>query len=280
MITIEITESVSSLDSDYVAAQIKRFHDVGFKVWMDDFGSGYSSLNMLQKFDFDLIKFDMRFMREFNMSKKNHIVLNELIKMTTKLGIDTVVEGVETIEQVKFLREIGCSKMQGYYFAKPIALNEWYAIYGAKVGNKIESLVENKYYDAISKTNVIEPLVNENYRWKIDDFFGQLPTGIIELKDEWVYVLRYNRNFANFLLKFNYIDEVDLGNEMIRQKNIPSDSFLNRLRDCKEYDNWEIVEGVSSQGYMLNIFVKKISKNPVTGTEAFQLVVLSIDDKH
>ena len=276
MITIEITESVSSLDADFVAAQIRRFHDAGFEVWMDDFGSGYSSLNMLQKYDFDLIKFDMRFMREFNMSKKNHIILRELIQMATKLGIDTVVEGVETIEQVKFLREIGCSKIQGYFYSRPIPLNEWYAIYGAKVGNKIERAEENAYYGAVGRTNVVEPLVNQEYNWHADEFFGQIPTGVLEFREDSIYIMRYNRTFADYMLKVGFIDELDLGNELIEQKRAPSDKFIEKIRACKDKDKWELIEDMREQNLILSLFIRKIETNPVTGYSAFEVVITSI----
>ncbi len=275
-ITIEITESVSSLETDFVIEQIRRFHEAGFQVWMDDFGSGYSSLNMLQKFDFDLIKFDMRFMREFNMSKKNHIILRELINMATKLGIGTVVEGVETCEQVKFLREIGCSKLQGYYFAKPISLEEWYAIYGAKVGNKIEDYKENEYYDTVGGINVVEPLVNKEYSWKTDEFFGQVPTGIFEVREKEMYVMRYNRTFAEFLLKFGYVDEVDLGNELIKQRKMPAKEVVDLICSCDEIDKWEFIENVPEGSHLLNLFVKKVAINPVTHHSAYEVVITSI----
>lgn len=276
MITIEITESVSSLDSDFVATQIRRFHEAGFKVWMDDFGSGYSSLNTLQKFDFDLIKFDMKFMREFDMSKKNHIILQELIQMATKLGLDTVVEGVETIEQVKFLREIGCSKMQGFFFAKPIPLAEWYAICNAKVGNRIEDYKENDYYEAIGRANLVEPLVNEDYNWKADEFFGQLPTGVLELRGEDVYIVRYNRTFAEFMLKVDYLDEIDLGHELIKQKRPPEKDFLDVIKTCNKINKWEIVENLKIEGLTMNLFIRKISKNPLHGYEAFEVVIVAV----
>ncbi|SFH54017.1 diguanylate cyclase (GGDEF) domain-containing protein [Pseudobutyrivibrio sp. OR37] len=278
MITIEITESVSSLDGDFVATQIRRFHEAGFKVWMDDFGSGYSSLNTLQKFDFDLIKFDMKFMLEFGLSRKNHVILRELIQMTTKLGIDTVVEGVETIEQVKFLREIGCSKMQGYFFAKPIPLGEWYAIYGAKVGNKIEDYKENEYYTAVSKANLVEPLVNEDYNWQADEFFGQLPTGVLEFRDDDIYIMRYNRTFAEYMLKVNYVEEVDLGHELIKQKRMPAKEFIDAIRACSTYNKWEIVEGIVEQGFKLNLFIRKIGINPITRYEAFEVVIVALSN--
>ena len=276
MITIEITESVSSLKGDFVATQIRRLHDAGFCVWMDDFGSGYSSLNMLQIFDFDLIKFDMKFMREFSMSKRNHIILRELIQMVTKLGLDTVVEGVETIEQVKFLREIGCSKMQGYFFSKPIPLEEWYAICDAKVGNKIENYTENEYYSAVGKINVVEPLVNKDYNWQVDEFFGQIPTGILEFRDDGIYIMRYNRTFTDYILKVGFVDEMDLGNELIKQKRLPSQKFIDAINSCKERNRWEMIQNINEEGLVVDLFVKLIGTNPLTGCRAFVVVISSI----
>ena len=118
LITIEITESVIGNDFNFMKAQVERFQSLGFPVWMDDFGSGYSSLDVLQSIRFDLIKFDMSFMRKLDEGEAGKIILTELMKMATSLGVDTVCEGVETESQVHFLREIGCSKLQGFYFNK------------------------------------------------------------------------------------------------------------------------------------------------------------------
>ena len=91
---------------------------------MDDFGSGYSSFDVLQDIHFDLIKFDMRFMHRFEESRESKIILSELLRMTKALGVDTVVEGVETEAQVRFLREAGCGRIQGYYYSKPVSIEE------------------------------------------------------------------------------------------------------------------------------------------------------------
>lgn len=279
LITIEITESVSSLDPDFCVKQIKRFHDAGFKVWMDDFGSGYSSLNMLQTFDFDCIKLDMKFMREFNLNKKNHIIIRELIQMATKLGLDTVVEGVETIEQVKFLREIGCTKIQGYYFAKPIPMEEWLLICKTRLGNTIEDYHENKYFTEIGRTNLVEPLVNENYNWKDNDFFGQIPTGVFEIRDDDVYVMRYNMNFAQFLLKVGLVDEVNLGEVYIKQKRNPEPEFYEIINKSYEIDKWEFVENLKESGFTINLYIKLISVNPKTKNRAFEVAIVSIKNQ-
>ncbi|MCR4690189.1 MAG: EAL domain-containing protein [Lachnospiraceae bacterium] len=120
LITIEITESVIGQNLDFMKEQVDRFQSLGFKVWMDDFGSGYSSLDLLQDLRFDLIKFDMRFMRQFDSSPRSRLLLTELMRMANNLRIETVTEGVETAEQVDFLSSIGCTKLQGFYFGKPI----------------------------------------------------------------------------------------------------------------------------------------------------------------
>ena len=105
---IEITESILGEDFDYMKAQIERFQNLGFSVWMDDFGSGYSSMDVLQDISFDHIKFDIKFMQRFDR-EKSRIMLTELVRMAMALGIKTITEGVETEEQAEFLREIGCN---------------------------------------------------------------------------------------------------------------------------------------------------------------------------
>ena len=119
LISVEITESVIAKDFDYINAQVKRFREAGFAVWMDDFGSGYSSLDVLQSIQFDLIKFDMSFLRKLDEGENGKIILRELVKLASKLHLDTVCEGVEKEDHVLFLREIGCHKLQGYFFGKP-----------------------------------------------------------------------------------------------------------------------------------------------------------------
>ena len=123
-ITIEITESIIGSNFDFMKEQVKRFQELGFPVWMDDFGSGYSSLDVLEGIRFDLIKFDMGFTRRLGEGDEGKIILTELVKMVNELGIDTICEGVETEEQSRFLREIGCSKLQGFYYCKAIPLSE------------------------------------------------------------------------------------------------------------------------------------------------------------
>ena len=120
LISVEITESVIASNFEYMNEQVNRFRENGFAVWMDDFGSGYSSLDVLQSIHFDLIKFDMSFTRKLDEGENGKIILTELMRLASRLKLDTICEGVEKEEHVSFLREIGCSKLQGYYFSRPV----------------------------------------------------------------------------------------------------------------------------------------------------------------
>nr|WP_207640426.1 EAL domain-containing protein [[Eubacterium] cellulosolvens] len=116
---IEITESMIMQDEERIMEQVNQFHDSGYEVWMDDFGSGYSSLNTLKDFHFDEIKIDMLFLRDLN--EKGRSIIASMVSMAKKLGVHTLAEGVEYDEQVEFLKSIGCEKMQGYYYGMPMS---------------------------------------------------------------------------------------------------------------------------------------------------------------
>lgn len=124
LIRIEITESAFIKNQEVIKRETERFQERGFQVWMDDFGSEYSTLNMLQELSFDLIKLDMHFLNSNERSGRNMIIVSSIIDMAKKLGISTLVEGVESSEHLATLQEMGCDKMQGYLFGRPCPLGE------------------------------------------------------------------------------------------------------------------------------------------------------------
>jgi EAL domain-containing protein (putative c-di-GMP-specific phosphodiesterase class I)/GGDEF domain-containing protein len=119
ILRIEITESAFVANQEMLGNEVKRFRENGFKVWMDDFGSEYSTLNLLEELDFNLVKIDMKFMRNMAVGEKNHIIVSNAIRMIKELGSGTLMEGVETEEQEKMLQDMGCGLLQGYLFNKP-----------------------------------------------------------------------------------------------------------------------------------------------------------------
>ncbi len=122
LLCIEITESMFVQNAQEIRIILDHFREVGYQVWMDDFGSGYSSLNALKDYHFDELKIDMDFLSNFTQRSKD--IIQSTIHMSKKIGIRTLAEGVETVEQFRFLRDIGCEKIQGYFFGKPLPFDE------------------------------------------------------------------------------------------------------------------------------------------------------------
>ena len=117
---LEITETICAVDPETIYAKVKELRKVGFKVAMDDFGSGYSSLNMLKEMPLDIIKMDLKFLDGGDAVERSRYILSSLIYLAQNMQLHVVVEGVETREQIDFLKEIGNHYVQGYYFSKPV----------------------------------------------------------------------------------------------------------------------------------------------------------------
>lgn len=118
LIEVEITESAYSERPDRIVAAFDELAERGFTVLMDDFGSGYSSLNMLKDINVDVLKIDMRFLDRDDRRSKD--IMESVIRMARWLDLPVIAEGVETREQVNFLLDVGCSYAQGYYYARPM----------------------------------------------------------------------------------------------------------------------------------------------------------------
>lgn len=119
LIEIELTESAIFDNIDTIYAFTRKMHANGFAIAMDDFGSGYSSLNMLKDIPIDVLKIDKGFLSEAADNNRRNIIFSSIADMARKLNIKVVVEGVEHLENVRLMEECGCSIAQGYYFAKP-----------------------------------------------------------------------------------------------------------------------------------------------------------------
>ena len=281
LITIEITESIIGSDLGFMKEQVERFRDLGFPVWMDDFGSGYSSLDVLQSIQFDLIKFDMSFMRKLDEGDGGKIILTELMKMATSLGVDTVCEGVETEDQVRFLREIGCSKLQGFYFSKPIPLETLKALRESKNLIQRENPHESEYYECIGRVN----LFDLSFLANLDDSvtkntFDTVPMGIMEVNaagDKVKYV-RSNQSFRDFMRRAFGFDLSDPDLEYSVPPEGPGSGFMKAIEQSKDNNNRAFVDEIMRDGSTVRSFIRVIGKNPVNGRESVALAVLSITE--
>ena len=128
-------------NDEHIRDEALRFHDAGYQIWIDDFGSGYSSLNTLVEYTFDVLKLDMQFMRSFDRNPKTKLLLHYIVDSANRMGFQTLQEGVETEEHYQFLKAVDCVKAQGYYFGKPQPLAETRAFTEGK-GMKWEKMEE------------------------------------------------------------------------------------------------------------------------------------------
>lgn len=122
LLEFELTETVFTDKVDDTILLMNELRKLGVKVSMDDFGSGYSSLNVLTKLPIDVLKLDKDFLKDFEMDSEEKIIIPSIVDMAKKMKLSVVCEGVETNEQVKFLREVGCDYAQGYYYSKPVPI--------------------------------------------------------------------------------------------------------------------------------------------------------------
>lgn len=125
LIELELTETVIFENENILSQVIEQIHTAGFTLSMDDFGSGYSSLGLLKNLAVDIIKIDRSFFENDTDKERAKSVVGSVTEMAKKLKIHTVAEGVETLEQVEFLKAVGCDIVQGYYYAKPMPVAQF-----------------------------------------------------------------------------------------------------------------------------------------------------------
>ena len=138
---VEITETALVGNAPYINDIIKKLHEYGYIIEMDDFGSGYSSLNVLKDIEFDIIKLDMQFLAERKDNNRGGTILSSVIRMAKWLEIPVIAEGVENVHQADFLKSIGCDYVQGYLYSKPIPEDEYQKLLsGSFIGAKVPQL--------------------------------------------------------------------------------------------------------------------------------------------
>ena len=185
-INLEITESDMLEDVETFHRLFTQFTDAGFSFWIDDFGSGYSSLNMLKNYRFDVLKFDLQFLQDFSL--KNRKILAPMTSMAKSLGIHTLAEGVENQEQLDFLRSIGCEALQGFLFSRPLSKNDFLEYLNQHPGI-IEPEQEKEYWNKAGNLDLLSATPLESFNddplsedLKDTDPFIEAPIAIFEVE--------------------------------------------------------------------------------------------------
>lgn len=122
LLELEITESIAMYNEEYVINKLLSLKKIGIKIAIDDFGTGYSSLNYLNKFPIDTLKIDRSFVNQIKNTTDNQEIITTIIVMARNLKLKVIAEGVETVEQLRFLEEQQCNEVQGFYFSKPLTV--------------------------------------------------------------------------------------------------------------------------------------------------------------
>jgi len=165
LLRAELTETSSMNGLDLALKVMDRFHEAGYLVEMDDFGSGYSSLNVLKDLPFDIIKLDMRFLQG-DLSGRGGTIINAMVQMAKWLETPTIAEGVETIEQADYMKSIGCTYVQGYLYARPMepeAFEELLDTTGLEPTKPAMEFVDTLNANRFWSPDSLETLIFSNY---------------------------------------------------------------------------------------------------------------------
>ena len=224
LLNLELTESAFTEDQDLVMKTMSKLHRIGFKIMMDDFGSGYSSLNVLKDMEVDYLKVDMKFLQqEQEFNGKGEKVLTSVIRMAKWLHLPSIVEGVETIEQVDFLKCIGCEYAQGYYYAKPMPVEEY-----ERFLIKEEELVAKSSTD--ENVNIVSELWNT--RSSVSRFFDMIdiPIAIYECRKDNLELLRSNLRYDSYIAFEKGINESEHNRRVMAEKDLLGEAFEKIVR--------------------------------------------------
>ena len=257
LLNIEITERALGENRQEIYDVLEKFKSNGFEIWLDNFGSKYSSLNVLEEINFDLLKIDRRFLRNFHIQDRSRRILKNIMNMAKELGIRTLMEGVEDEVVLEFLRQTGCENAQGFLFGRPTPFEN---LNPSK--NLHENKVEKKYYTDIGLVNLLSQ--------------APLETGVIvradandlKLKDENsnlilnglpLAITEFDGQRFKFLMSNDGFNDIfkDLG---IGKKCLPDDVFNNlslpfaitirsTVQECIKTGREDSCDFVTSEGF-------------------------------
>lgn len=260
LLRVELTESVESIDVEVVRKRIDDLHALGFQVWMDDFGSGFYSLNVLQEFNFDLVKLDMGFLR--GNTEEARTIVEGVVQTASKLGVGTLAEGVETSDQREFLERIGCDLLQGYYFTKPLPIEAVLARVEAHDGLPREALSERLYWDTVSSINLEDLSSTDDMRDAEGVVLSEFPAGVVECRQGTWRVLRANESYADFLHASGLLDgctSINVGSSI---EGVLDEDYFDAITGCRATGAWQRIAGHLEFGSKFQFYVRHLASVP------------------
>lgn len=237
MFQLEITESAYMENPIIMLEIMEKLHKIGFIIMMDDFGSGYSSLNTLKDIPVDILKIDMNFLATGNSNGRAENIIASIIRMAKWLNMPVIAEGVETKHQSDFLKSIGCEYVQGYYFGKPMPEDEY-----AHIIDHVHKAQERKVDENYAQ-------MNQDFIWashsQIEVLFNNVlqAVALYEYSGEKIELLRVNDAFYDLIGYEDTIQCYDAPLNLIDQKHRQTvlESF-QRAIDTKDKSECEYIK--------------------------------------
>ena len=263
---VELTESAAECGVERVIAFINKLHEYGYIVEMDDFGSGYSCLNVLKDVDFDVIKLDMRFISGSLDGGRAGTIVSSVVRMCQWLGLPVIAEGVENVQQADFMRSIGCEYIQGYLFSRPVSEDNFLEkLRSSVVGNIVPqlSLIETLDAGAFWSPESQETLIFNNYVGAAAIFaYGGGKTEILRVNEKFLQELGMNLNEKDILSgdPFDTLDE--------QNKKIYADMLRRAIEtgDEQECETWRTIRSkcCGEEHVCIRSTVRMIGKSPIS----------------
>jgi len=247
LIRIEITESAYTDNPKQLLDAMRRLQEYGFNIMMDDFGSGYSSLNMLKDIPIDILKIDMKFLSDLQTNVRAGSVMNNVVRMAKWLEMNVVAEGVETREQVDFLRSIGCDMLQGYFFSRPIPQEDYVKLINSFEIDPLSSGDINDF-----ELDVLWEVCKESSLLR-NKMIGAI--GIYELQGDTLEPVRVNDGYYQITGSdpANFLSHTKTATAWIHEEDRPR--LLAACRSAKKTDDVQelIVRRYHQDGHLLHL---------------------------
>lgn len=241
LLQLELTESAYIDHPELINGVIEKLHAAGFIVMMDDFGSGYSSLNTLKDIDVDMLKIDMKFLSDDGNNVKGKRILTSIICMARWIGLPVITEGVETEDQFEFLKHIGCEYIQGYYFSRPMPADEYESL--------IKEVIQvNADTNDISNADLFLPKTLR------DRIYMDKATGVFNRRylKEWLFldmddISEQRVPLAVVMLKIMKFDKIvnlygeKYGNEILKKTCTVIAEFIRKKDEIIRYEHHKFI---------------------------------------
>lgn len=272
-IVIEITESAFIKQPKRLQDAIKKFHAHGFKVWLDDFGSGFSSLNVLKSYPFDVIKFDIEFIRDLDPQGAGAVIIKNMIQMARELGIHTLAEGIESGVQFNFLKLYGCECLQGFLFEKPRPLSYYFGTGKSEVTDFTEAEEETKYYDVICGVDHKKPYFGA-LPTAVENIVNEGPWAVLEVTEDRIVFVKSNQRYEEYLFRNHILTNEDIeqstGQSWICHR---SNALIDAVKESLSKGNWVAVVDRINENQEIKGYLYAMEQNPVTGAHGVLLAV-------